>query len=82
MIMQKRYRESVSPDRAVESGFLAMVDGVHIVLKHAKRYDTPRSTRALDSSRGGAAYPLFDRTSTAYPFLWCRGTGFMAADAS
>ena len=43
MIMQKRYRESVSPDPAVESGLLAMVDGVYIVLKHAKRYDTPRA---------------------------------------
>ena len=31
MIMQKRYRESVSPDPAVESGLLAMVDGVYIV---------------------------------------------------
>ena len=36
MIVQKinktRYHESVSPDRAVESGVLAMVDGVYIVL--------------------------------------------------
>ena len=29
MIVQKRYRESVSPDPAVESGLLAMVDGVY-----------------------------------------------------
>ena len=45
MIVQKRYRESVSPDPAVESGLLAMVDGVYIVLvlEHAKRYDTPRA---------------------------------------
>ena len=43
MIVQKRYRESVSPDPAVESGLLAMVDGVYIVRKHAKRYDTPRA---------------------------------------
>ena len=46
MIMQKRYRESVSPGPAVKSGLLAMVlmvDGVYIVLKHAKRYDTPRA---------------------------------------
>ena len=43
MIVQKRYRESVSPDPAFESGLLAMVDGVYIVLKHAKRYDTPRA---------------------------------------
>ena len=42
-IMQKRYRESVSPDPAVKSGLVAMVDGVYIVLKHAKRYDTPRA---------------------------------------
>ena len=27
MIVQKRYRESVSPDPAVESGLLAMVEG-------------------------------------------------------
>ena len=27
MIVQKRYRESVSPDPAIESGLLAMVDG-------------------------------------------------------
>ena len=33
----------MSPDPAVESGLLAMVDGVYIVLKHAKRYDTPRA---------------------------------------
>ena len=32
MIVQKRYRESVSSDPAVESGLLAMVDGVYIVL--------------------------------------------------
>ena len=43
MIVQKRYRESVSPDPAVESGLLAMVDGVYIVLEHAKRYDTLRA---------------------------------------
>ena len=35
MIAQKPYRESVSPDPAVESGLLAMVDGVYIVLEHA-----------------------------------------------
>ena len=29
MVVQKRYRESVSPDPAVESGLLAMVDGVY-----------------------------------------------------
>ena len=43
MIVQKRYRESVSPDPAVESGLLAMVDGLYIVLEHAKRYDTLRA---------------------------------------
>ena len=43
MIVQKRYRESVSPDPPVESGLLAMVDGLYIVLEHAKRYDTPRA---------------------------------------
>ena len=32
MIAQKPYRESVSPDPAVESGLLAMVDEVYIVL--------------------------------------------------
>ena len=54
MIVQKRYRESVSPDPAVpvESGLLAMVDGVYIALEHAKRYDTLVTTRALDSSAG------------------------------
>ena len=31
MIVQKRYRESVSPDPAAASGLLAMVDGVYIV---------------------------------------------------
>ena len=43
MIVQNRYRESVSPDPAVESGLLAMVDGLYIVLEHAKRYDTLRA---------------------------------------
>ena len=43
MIVQKRYRDSVSPDPAVESRLLAMVDGVYVVLEHAKRYDTPRA---------------------------------------
>ena len=43
MIVQKRYRESVSPDPPVESGLLAMVDGLYIVLEHAKRYDTRRA---------------------------------------
>ena len=50
MIMQKRYRESVSPDPAVKSGLVAMVDGVYIVLKHAKRYDTPRALWAVHSA--------------------------------
>ena len=35
MIVQKRYRESVNPDPAVESGRLVMVDGVY-VLEHAE----------------------------------------------
>ena len=43
MIVQKRYRDSVSPDPPVESGLLAMVDGLYIVLEHAKRYDTLRA---------------------------------------
>ena len=29
MIVQKRYREPVSPDPAAASGLLAMVDGVY-----------------------------------------------------
>ena len=32
----------LSPVPAAESRRLAMVDGVSIVLDHAKRYDTPR----------------------------------------
>ena len=63
MIVQKRYRESVSPDPAVESGLLAvesgllaMVDGVYIVLEHAKRYDTLRALRTLDSSAGRCSH--------------------------
>ena len=41
--IQKRDRESVSPDPAVESGLLAMVDGVYIVLEHAELSDPPRA---------------------------------------
>ena len=37
------YRESVSPVPAAESRRLAMIDGISIVLDHAKRYDTPRA---------------------------------------
>ena len=33
----------MSPVPAAESRRLAMVDGVSIVLDHAKRYDTPRA---------------------------------------
>ena len=40
-MFKSTYRESVSPVPAAESRRLAMVDGVSIVLDHAKRYDTP-----------------------------------------
>ena len=47
MIVQKinktRYHESVSPDRAVESGVLAMVDGVYIVLYCISNMPLPSS---------------------------------------
>ena len=44
-MFKSTYRESVSPVPAAESRRLAMVDGVSIVLDHAKRYeyDTPRA---------------------------------------
>ena len=46
-MFKSTYRESVSPDDcpvpAAESRRLAMVDGVSILLDHAKRYDTPRA---------------------------------------
>ena len=42
-MFKSTYRESVRPVPAAESRRLAMVDGVSIVLDHAKRYDTPRA---------------------------------------
>ena len=42
-MFKSTYRESVRPTPAAESRRLAMVDGVSMVLDHAKRYDTPRA---------------------------------------
>ena len=50
--VKSTYRESVSPVPAAESRRLAMVDGVSIVLDHAKRYDTPRALCGLQIQLG------------------------------